>query len=322
MAMAESAEFVAPDLDAVWRAAERIAPYAQRTPVLRSRSLDAEVGAELLFKCENFQRIGAFKFRGACNAVFALNETSAALGVATHSSGNHAAALALAAQLRGIPAHVVMPEDTVRVKVESVRRLGASIVFCAPNGKARIETLAAVVAATGAIEIHPFANAQVIAGQGTATLELIREVGRLDALVAPISGGGLMAGTAIAGRGLCPQIDLFGAEPEGADDAARSFASGTLQQNAKVNTISDGLRADLGAPNFAILRERGTRILTVSDAQTLAAMRLIYERLKIVVEASCATPLAAMLKYPEHFRGRRVGVILSGGNVDFDTLRL
>lgn len=320
--MPANSDFDTLDLDAVWRAAARIAPYAARTPVLRSRSLEAEIGAELHFKCENFQRIGAFKFRGACNAVFALSDSEAARGVATHSSGNHAAALALAAQLRGIPAHVVMPENTVRVKIDSVRRLGASIVFCAPSNRARVETLASVIAQTGAVEIHPFAHPEVIAGQGTATLELIREVGQLDALVAPISGGGLMAGSAIAGRGLCPRIDLFGAEPEGADDAARSFASGQLQQNVAVDTISDGLRADLGAPNFALLRARGTRILTVSDAETLAAMRLVYERLKIVIEPSCATPLAAIRKHPEHFRDRRVGVILSGGNVDFDTLRL
>jgi threonine dehydratase len=288
--------------------------------VLRSRSIEAAVGAELHFKCENFQRIGAFKFRGACNAVFALDDALARRGVATHSSGNHAAALALAAQLRGIRAHVVMPENTVRVKVESVRRLGAEIVFCAPSNAARVAALAQVVAATGAVEIHPFANPQVIAGQGTATLELIREVGHLDAVIAPISGGGLLAGSAIAARGLCPLVDIFGAEPAGADDAARSFASGMLQTNASTDTISDGLRADLGAPNFAILQAAATRILTVTDAETLAAMRLVYERMKIVIEPSCATPLAAIRKYPKHFAGRRVGVILSGGNVDLDAL--
>ena len=313
--------FAAPTLDDVWRAAARIAPHAQRTPVLRSRSLDDGSGAELHFKCENFQRIGAFKFRGACNAVFALTDAQAARGVATHSSGNHAAALALAARLRGVGAHVVMPENTVRVKVESVRRLGARIVFCAPTQQARAQALAEVVAATGAVEIHPFANADVIAGQGTATLELIREVGHLDALIAPISGGGLLAGTAIAARGLCPNSEIFGAEPSGADDAARSFASGTLQVNASTDTISDGLRADLGAPNFAILQASGARILTVTDAETLVAMRLVYERLKIVIEPSCATPLAAILRYPEAFAGQRVGVILSGGNVDLDALK-
>jgi threonine dehydratase len=313
-------EFATPTLDDIWRAAERIAPWAVRTSVLRSRSIEAETGAELHFKCENFQRIGAFKFRGACNAVFALDDADAARGVATHSSGNHAAALALAARLRGIAAHVVMPENTVRVKVESVQRLGAKIVFCAASNAARVAALARVVVDTGAVAIHPFANPQVIAGQGTATLELIREVGHLDAVIAPISGGGLLAGTAIAARGFCPCVDVFGAEPAGADDAARSFAAGTLQTNARTDTLSDGLRADLGAPNFAILQAAGTRILTVTDAETLAAMRLIYERLKIVIEPSCATPLAAIRKYPQLFAGRRVGVILSGGNVDLDAL--
>ncbi|HWS25984.1 MAG TPA: pyridoxal-phosphate dependent enzyme [Xanthomonadales bacterium] len=313
--------FVDPTLDDIWCAAARIAPHVQRTPVLRSRSLDDASGAELHFKCENFQRIGAFKFRGACNAVFALTDAQAGRGVATHSSGNHAAALALAARLRGIDAHVVMPDNTVRVKVESVRRLGARIVFCAPTQQARAQALAEVVAASGAVEIHPFANADVIAGQGTATLELIREVGRLDALIAPISGGGLLAGTAIAARGLCPHSEVFGAEPSGADDAARSFASGILQANVRTDTISDGLRADLGAPNFAILQGLGARILTVTDAETLAAMRLVYERLKIVIEPSCATPLAAILKYPDAFAGKRVGVILSGGNVDLNALK-
>lgn len=314
------ADFQSPTLDDVWTAAARIAAHAVRTPVLRSRSLDAETGAELHFKCENFQRIGAFKFRGASNAVFALDERSAARGVATHSSGNHAAALALAAQLRGIRAQVVMPADTVRVKVESVRRLGAEIVFCEPTHAARVATLADVVARSGAVEVHPFANPLVIAGQATATLELIRECGRLDALVAPISGGGLLAGSAIAARGLCPAIAVFGAEPEGADDAARSLASGQLQANARTETVCDGLRADLGAPNFAILQAAGARILGVSDRETLAAMRLIFERLKIVVEASAAIALAAVRRHREHFAGKRVGLILSGGNLDLDAL--
>lgn len=309
-----------PTLDDIRAAAARIAPHAQVTPVLRSRSLDRIAGCRLHFKCENFQRIGAFKFRGAANAVFSLGEDVAARGVATHSSGNHAAALALAARLRGIQAHTVMPEDTVAIKVESVRRYGGRVVFCAPNHDARVATLAEVLAETGAEEIHPFADARVIAGQGTAALELIREVGALDALVAPVSGGGLLAGSAIAATGLCPGIAIYGAEPEGADDAARSFASGQLAKNSRVDTICDGLRADLGAPNFAILRRLGTQILPVSDAEVLAALRLVYERLKIVIEPSCAAPLAAIRRHPAHFRGRRVGVILSGGNVDLAAL--
>ena len=316
-----TAEFAPPNLADIWQAAERIAPFAHRTPVLRSRSIDAQIGAHLHFKCENFQRVGAFKFRGACNAVFALSDAQAARGVATHSSGNHAAALALAARLRGVPAHVVMPHNTVRVKIDSVHRLGATIVFCEANQAARTQTLAEVIETTGAIEVHPFANPHVIAGQGTATLELIREIGHLDAVIAPISGGGLLAGTAIAARGLCPDVEIVGAEPSGADDAARSFASGVLQGNLMVDTISDGLRADLGAPNFAILQAAQTRILTVTDAQTMAALRLIYERLKIVVEPSCATVLAAIQQNPAQFRDKSVGVILSGGNVDLDSLR-
>lgn len=310
------APFVEPSLPDIWAAARRIAPYARQTPVMRARSLESELGCEIHCKCENFQRTGAFKFRGAVNAVFSLGDESAARGVATHSSGNHAAALALAARLRGIAAHTVMPEDTVAIKVELVRRYGGRVVFCAPKQDARIATLAAVVAATGAEEIHPFADPRVIAGQGTAALELIREVGALDALVAPISGGGLLAGSAIAATAMCPGIAIYGAEPEGADDAARSFALGQLVRNHRVDTICDGLRADLGAPNFAILRGLGTRILPVSDVEVLAALRLVYERLKLVIEPSGAAPLAAILRYPAHFRGRRVGVILSGGNVD------
>ncbi len=310
-----------PTLNDIWCAAERIAPFAHKTPVLTSRSLNADSGAELYFKCENFQRIGAFKFRGACNAVFALSESDAARGVATHSSGNHAAALALAGALRGIAATVVMPESTVRVKVDSVRRLGAKIVFCADNHTARIDALNRVVAQTGATFIHPFENEQVMAGQGTAALELIREVGRIDVFIAPISGGGLLAGNAVAVSGMCPGAEIIGAEPEGADDAARSFAADRPLKNAAVNTISDGLRADIGQLNFDILRRCSVRILTVNDAETIAALRIVMERLKIVIEPSCATVLAAILKYKHHFAGRRVGVLLSGGNVDFETLR-
>jgi len=318
--MSSQPSFIAPKLDDIWRATTRIAPFAQRTPVLRSRSIDQETGAEITFKCENFQRVGAFKFRGACNAVFSLSDEAAKRGVATHSSGNHAAALALAARLRGIRAQVVMPENTIKVKVDSVRRLGAEIVFCAPSHSARIAAVESIIEQSGALLIHPFADAEVIAGQGTATLELIRESGPFDALIAPISGGGLLSGSAIAARGLCHSIEIFGAEPSGADDAARSFASGRLAQNATTDTICDGLRADLGAPNFDILRQFGTRILNVSDTDTMAALRLIYQRLKIVIEPSCAIALAAIYQNRELFRGKRVGVILSGGNVDLAAL--
>lgn len=313
-------EFAVPTITDVWAAADRIAPHARRTPVLSSSSLDSELGCELKFKCENFQRGGAFKFRGACNAVYALPEHAAARGVATHSSGNHAAALALAARLRGVRAHVVMPENTLAVKIDAVQRMGGQITLCAASNAARIATLAELVERTGAIVVHPYADPWVIAGQATAALELICEVGRVDALIAPISGGGLLSGSAIAARALCGSVDVYGAEPSGADDAARSFALGVLQKNSHVDTICDGLRADLGAPNFAILQAHDTRILTVTDAEVMAALRLVYERLKIVIEPSCAAPLAAIQRYPEHFRGRRVGVILSGGNVDLAAL--
>lgn len=309
-----------PTLDDVWRAAERIAGHVRRTPVLDSASLNALSGAELYFKCENFQRMGAFKFRGACNAVMQLGAAEAARGVATHSSGNHAAALALAAQRRGIKATVVMPENTLRPKIENVRRYGGEIHLCGTRPGDREAMLAEILARTGAVEVHPYTHPHVIAGQGTAALELVREVGRLDVLVAPVSGGGLLGGSAIAGKGLLPALAIVGAEPAGADDAARSLHSGQLQGNREVHTICDGLRANLGAINFEILRSRGAEIINVEDAATLAAMRLIYERLKIVIEPSCAIVLAAVLQARERFAGRRVGLILSGGNVDLDVL--
>jgi threonine dehydratase len=309
-----------PSLDDLWRAAERIAPHAHRTPVLRSRSLDAMVGAELHFKAENFQRVGAFKFRGACNAVWSLDQASAERGVVTHSSGNHGQALALAARTRGIPAHIVMPSDTVKPKLAAVRGYGAQAILCEPSLAAREATCAQVQADTGATMIHPYADARVIAGQGTASLELICEVGRLDALIAPVSGGGLLSGAAIALGQLCPSAQLWGAEPTGADDAYQSLLAGELRPLQRPDTRCDGLRANLGAQNFQILRHYGTRVLTVSDAEAASAMRLVWERMKILIELSCATVVAALLKYPEHFAGQRVGVILSGGNVDLADL--
>lgn len=309
-----------PSLDDLWRAAERIAPHAHRTPVLRSRSIDAMVGAELHFKAENFQRVGAFKFRGACNAVWSLDDALAQRGVVTHSSGNHGQALALAARTRGIPAHIVMPSDTVKPKLAAVRGYGADAILCEPTLAAREATCARVQEATGASMIHPYADTRVIAGQGTASLELIGEVGRLDALIAPVSGGGLLAGAAIALGALCPAAQLWGAEPEGADDAYQSLLAGELRPLQRPDTRCDGLRANLGTPNFEILRHHHTQVLTVSDAEAARAMRLVWERMKILIELSCATVVAALLKYPEHFAGQRVGVILSGGNVDLEDL--
>ena len=313
-------ESALPGIDDLWRAAERIAPHAHRTPVLRNRSLEALVGAELHFKAENFQRVGAFKFRGACNAVWSLDEAIASRGVVTHSSGNHGQALALAACTRGIPAHIVMPSDTVAPKLAAVQAYGGRAVLCEPNLAAREATCARIAAETGASLIHPYADARIIAGQGTASLELIREVGRLDALVTPVSGGGLLAGAAIALGALCPGAQIYGAEPSGAADAQESLQAGELRPWSSPQTACDGLRANLGELNFRVLQQHRAQVLTVSDAEAAEAMRLVWERMKIVIELSCATAVAVLLKYPQTFAGQRVGVIFSGGNVDLSRL--
>ena len=309
-----------PDFAAVERAAERIAPYIAATPVLQSTSIDALAGAELHFKCENFQRVGAFKFRGASNAVWSLDADMAQRGVVTHSSGNHGAALALAARTRGIAAHVIVPEGAVPSKVAAIAAFGATLHRCAPTQAAREAMADDVARTTGATMIHPYTNPDVIAGQGTAALELIRERGPFDAIVAPIGGGGLLCGTAIVTRALLPDASVHGAEPSGADDAARSLASGCRIENFTPDTICDGLRALLGEINFTMLQHMKISVLTVSDTETIAAMRLVFERLKIIVEPSCATVLAAVLKHRDVFAGKRVGLILSGGNVDLDRL--
>jgi threonine dehydratase len=301
-------------------AARRIAPHAHVTPVLRSRSLDELAGCTIAFKCENFQRVGAFKFRGACNAVWTLSDVEAAHGVVTHSSGNHGAALALAAKSRGVAAHVVVPEGAVAAKVTAIRAYGATVHICAPTLDARDEAAARIARETGAVFVHPFTNKNVIAGQGTAALELLRETGELDALIAPIGGGGLIGGSAIAAKGMFPQIRMFAAEPEGAADAFESLRRGVRVTDIEPDTICDGLRATFGEINFTLLREYGIEVLPVSDAQTIAAMRLVFERLKIVIEPSSAVVLAAMLRHREHFTGLRVGAIFSGGNVDLDQL--
>jgi threonine dehydratase len=304
----------------VLAAAARIAPHATRTPVLRSRTLDALAGAQLHFKCENFQRMGAFKFRGACNAVWSLEAVTAARGVVTHSSGNHGAALALAARDRGIPAHVVVPEGAVASKLAAIEAYGATLHRCAPTIAAREAKAAEVQAATGASLVHPYADPAVIAGQGTAALELLAESGPLEALITPIGGGGLVCGTALAARGRDPMPAVFGAEPEGAAETFESLRLGRRITEFTPDTICDGLRGTVGDINLALMREHGVQALRVSDAETIAAMRLVWQRLKIIVEPSCATVLAAVLRYPEIFAGRRIGLILSGGNVDLDAL--
>ncbi len=309
-----------PTFHDVLAAAARIAPLAHVTPVLRSQSLDALAGAELFFKCENFQRVGAFKFRGACNAVWSLDAAEAAHGVVTHSSGNHGAALALAARTRGIPAHVVVPEGAVKAKVAAIEHYGASVHRCAPTQAARDALAAQLQRDTGARLVHPFTDPLVIAGQGTAALELLSQAGPLDLVLAPVGGGGLVSGTAIAVHGLAPGTGVIAAEPEGAPDAFVSLRDGKLVSAQTPDTVCDGLRAIIGAPNFAIVQAHKVQVLLVSDAETLAAMRLVWERLKILIEPSCATVLAAVLRYRPLVAGRRVGLILSGGNVDLDAL--
>jgi threonine dehydratase len=308
------------DSNAVRRAAQRIKPYAQRTPVLRSRVIEELAGAQLAFKCENFQRAGAFKFRGACNAVWSLGDEVAQSGVVTHSSGNHGAALALAATTRRIPAHVVVPEDASTSKVAAIRAYGATLYFCAPTLAARDEAADRIRRETGATLVHPFTNADVIAGQGTATLELIEQAGTLDALIAPVGGGGLISGSSIAAHALQPGLPIYAAEPEGAADAFESLRRGERVTDIVPQTICDGLRAAIGPIDFELMRAHRVTVLPVSDQETIAAMRLIWERMKIIVEPSSATVLAAVLRYAAHFARKRVGLILTGGNVDLDHL--
>jgi threonine dehydratase len=308
-----------PGFDDVLAAAARIAPHAHVTPVLRARSLEREAGCTLSFKAEFLQRAGAFKFRGACNAVFSLDRDQAARGVVTHSSGNHGGALALAARLRGIPCHVVVPEGALRAKLAAIEAYGAILHRCAPGIAAREAACEDVRQATGATLVHPYTDARVIAGQGTAALELLR-AGPLDALVVPVGGGGLASGTALAIAGTSPGTRLFLAEPAGAADTLASLRAGRRVTDGVPDTICDGLRGTLGEPNFAILHAHGAEVLAVDDANTVAAMRLLYQRAKALVEPSSAVALAAVLAHRERFAGQRVGVILSGGNLDLDAL--
>lgn len=308
------------DLGMILAAAARIAPHAHATPVMRSRTIDRLAGCSLHFKCESLQRTGAFKFRGACNAVFALRESELARGIVTQSSGNHGGALALAARLRGAAATVVAPRSTPKVKLDAIRGYGGRIVPCDSTQAARDAATAQVLADTGGVLVHPFNEPLVMAGQGTATLELLRSVPGIRAMVAPVSGGGLLAGTAIAAHGTNPAIEVYGAEPTGARDAHDSLAGGARITGRVADTVCDGLRAELGALTFPILSRHLRAILLVDDAAVIAAMRLLWERLKLVVEPSGAIGLAAVLANRERFVGRDVGIILSGGNVDLDAL--
>lgn len=312
----------AADLTAIRAAADRIAGLAHRTPVHTCLTLDRLAGRALFFKCEQFQKVGAFKFRGACNAVMRLSEDVARRGVVTHSSGNHAQALALAAKLRDIPAHVVMPSNATPAKKRAVEGYGGRVIECEPTLAKREETAAAVVAETGATLISPYNHPDIIAGQGTAALELLEDVPGLDAIVAPIGGGGLVAGTALACQGFRPTLRVFAAEPKGADDAARSKAAGVLIPQTGPQTIADGLLTSLGDLTWPVLRDRVEGVVTVSEEKIVQALRLAWERAKLLIEPSSAVAVAAVLsaEFKALHGMKRVGVILSGGNVNLDRL--
>jgi len=311
-----------PDLAAIRAAHARVKPHVHRTPVVTCAAIDAEVDATLVFKCENFQRIGAFKARGASNAVFSLPDAVARRGVLTHSSGNHGAAIAYAARRRGIPSWVVMPETSARVKQANVRRFGATVRHSGMDAESRAAVCAAVERETGATMIHPFDNAEVIAGQGTAALELMEDVADLDVVMAPIGGGGLCSGTSIAVKGTRPRTLVWGAEPANAGDAAKSFRSGRVEPlPAGVTlTIADGLRTPLSARTLGAIRANVDAVETCSEEAIVRAMRMLWERAKIVVEPSAAVPLACLLEERFPAAGKRIGVIVSGGNVDLDKL--
>jgi threonine dehydratase len=307
-------------LAAIRAAHRRIAPHVHLTPVLTSSRLDAIAGSRLFFKCENFQKGGAFKARGAFNAVLSLSDEEAAKGVATHSSGNHAAALSLAARTRGVPAYIVMPSNTLQGKQDAVLAYGGQVTLCTPTLAAREAAAAEIVARTGARLIHPYDNDTVIAGQGTVALELIDQVGDLDMITCPVGGGGLVSGTALAVKGLGGDTVVIAAEPAGADDAWRSMAAGELLPQTESNTIADGLRTSLSPRTFQIMMDHVGGVLTTSEQAIIEAMRLIWQTMKIVVEPSAAVPLAALLESRNELPFRRIGVILTGGNVDLDRL--
>ena len=308
------------DLDRIRAAHERIRSFIRRTPVLTSERLNDASGASLFFKGENFQKIGAFKARGATNAVFSLDDAIAQRGVATHSSGNHGTALARAAKLRGIPAHIVMPSNSANVKVRAVESYGAHIVFCEPTEAAREAACADVIKKTGATLIHSFENEDVMAGQGTAAVELLEDVPDLDLVMCPVGGGGLLCGTAVAAKSMRPNIKVIAVEPANADDAAQSFRAGRRIVTQKKFTIADGLRTNIGPPNFAIIERYVDDIVTVSEEAITSAMRTIWETMKIIIEPSAAVPYAAFVESKIEIAAKRVGIILTGGNVDLDAL--
>ncbi len=304
----------------IQQAARRVRPYIHRTPVLTNQSLNEKVGAQVYLKCENMQKVGAFKFRGASNAVWSLNDDAATRGVCTHSSGNHAQALALAARLRGIPAYIVMPNNAPQVKKDAVAGYGGQISFCAPTLEAREATMRRVYEATGSNVVHPYNDERVIAGQGTAALELLEDVPDLDVIIAPVGGGGLLSGTSIAATEMKPGIRVIAAEPEMADDAYRSMQAGEIVPSQNPRTIADGLLTSLGTLTFPIIQERVEQIVTVSEQGIIDMMKFVWERVKIVIEPSAAVAVGVLYEKKIDLRGSKVGVILSGGNVDLSKL--
>ncbi|MEC9138503.1 MAG: pyridoxal-phosphate dependent enzyme [Candidatus Thermoplasmatota archaeon] len=312
----------AASMDDVIAASKRIEGHGHRTPILTNKTIDKLTGKKIFFKCENFQKIGAFKFRGGWNTISSLSGEEASKGVCTHSSGNHAQAVAYAAMKRNIPAHIVMPRNAPKVKIQAVEGYRANITLCEPTLKARRETLEKIAEKTGAYVVHPFNEPKVIAGQGTCAMEMIEDIGDLDAICAPVGGGGLMSGTCIAARSMLPNVRLFGAEPKGADDAYQSLKKGKLIPQNNPKTICDGLLTSMGENTWNILKDHLEDIITVSDEEIVTAMKLIWERMKIIIEPSCATPLAAVLtpEFRELENIETIGIILTGGNVDLSKL--
>ncbi len=310
-------------LKSIRDAHDRIRPHIHRTPVLTNQTINQRAGADLYFKCENFQKIGAFKARGGLNAVLQVAQNREGTAITTHSSGNHAQAVAYAARQVGMPAYIVMPRTAPQVKKDAVRGYGAEVIECEPTLEAREQGVRDVMAQTGAVLVHPFDDDRVIAGQATAAKELIEDAGidaPFDLILAPVGGGGLLSGTALTTHYLSPKTQVIAGEPEGAADAVLSFRSGQVEKAPYINTIADGLMTTLSERTLAIIREHVADIITVSDPEISAAMRLIWERMKIIIEPSCAVPLAVVLKYPDRFAGQKVGIILTGGNVDLGKL--
>jgi len=309
-------------LEDIRKAHQRIMPHIHRTPVLSSSGINEIAGCRIFFKCENFQKVGAFKARGGVNAVLSLSPDQLTNGVTTHSSGNHAQAIALAAKIAGVPAFIVMPENAPGVKVEAVKSYGAEIIFCAPTLEARETTVEKVIEETGAAFIHPYNDERIIAGQATAALEFFEEMTTrnidVDSILAPVGGGGLLSGTALSALYVSPDTAVFGCEPKGADDAFQSFNAGKLIPQRDPQTVADGLRTSLGTTTFSIISNHVSSILLATDDETVSAMKLIWQRMKIIIEPSCAVPLAALLANRKSFAGKTVGIILSGGNVDIE----